>query len=66
MLSKPKACRFSECTAAQHPLHLTALSCADFEIGFATVPRLTQGGALQSRAAGELFHWAAHVLVQLA
>jgi hypothetical protein len=35
-------------------LHLTALSLAEFEVGFAIVKSWVQEGTLQSRAAGEL------------
>ncbi len=40
-------------TAAQHPLRLTALSCAKFGAGF-VIGRIGANCSLQSRAAGEL------------
>jgi hypothetical protein len=40
--------------SAQHPLYLTALSYAEFGVGFVIVGRLGVNCSLHNRAAGEL------------
>jgi len=46
-------------------LHLTALSRAEFGIGFAIARSLGQEGTLQSRAAGELHVGVRHEVAQV-